>query len=75
MKTVVEEKPSRQSPAGCTCWSRPLPLTRETSPGPVEPPHLGSFPGAFSCSRNPDDGLPASSDGAEALRTVVDLFC
>lgn len=54
-----------QSPAGCTCSSRPPPLTHGTSPGPVGPPHLGSCPDAFSCNRSPGDGPPASSGGAE----------
>lgn len=57
-------KSLRQSPAGCTCSSQPLPLTRETSPEPVEPLRPGSFPDAFSCSRSPGDALPVSSDSA-----------
>lgn len=67
-----------QSPASCTCWSQLLPLTHETSPGPVELPHLESCPGASSCSRNPADGLQASSDGAEwghSYRLVACAFC
>lgn len=71
MHNTVTSKSSHQSPGGCTCLSRPLPLTHETSPGPVGPPHLGSCPDAFSCNRSPGDGLPASSGGAEVLRAVV----
>lgn len=69
-RTVVNQS-SHQSPAGCTCSSLPLPLTRETSPGPVGPPHLGSYPDAFSCNRSPGDGLQASSGGADVVRAIV----
>lgn len=65
---------SHPSPAGCTCWSQPLPSTHETSPGPVEPPRLGSCPGAFSCSHSPGDGLRASWGGAEGERAIVSLM-
>lgn len=70
---TITNKSSHQSPVDCTCSSLPLPLTHETSPGPVEPPHLGSCPDAFSCNRSPGDGLPASLGDAEVLTSIVNL--
>lgn len=70
--STVITKASHPSPTGCTCWSQPLPLTHETSPGPVEPPHLGFSPDVFSCNRSPGDDPPASLGGAEEVRVI---FC
>lgn len=70
---TIRSKFSHQFPAGCTCSSQPLPLTRETSPATVEYPHLGSCPDASSCSHSPAGGLPVSSGGANVLRATVNF--
>lgn len=70
---MLRSKASHLFPAGCTCWSRPLPLTHETSPAPVEPLHLGFSPDAFSCNRSPGDDLPVSLGDAGEVKVQLTL--
>lgn len=58
-----------RSPGSWTCSSQPALCFHQTSPQPAWSPHLGSSPGASSCSQSLTGVPPASSGGAETGQT------